>query len=104
MPVIDLAVEYKRPARYDDLLEITACFDETPRVRVRLDLQRSGAPTTRRSWWQDTPRSASSTGCAIGPSPRRPRCGPSSNVRSTVKRWLNKFEILISKSETMIKI
>ena len=34
MPVIDLALEYKRPAYYDDLLEINTCFDVVPRVRV----------------------------------------------------------------------
>ena len=34
MPVIDLAVQYKGPARYDDVLEVTARFDEVPRVRV----------------------------------------------------------------------
>ena len=47
MPVIDLAVKYKQPARYDDLLEITACFDETPLVRVRLDyeVRRADDPT-----------------------------------------------------------
>ena len=39
MPVIDLAVEYKQPAHYDDVLEITACFAEPPRVRVRLDYE-----------------------------------------------------------------
>ena len=47
MPVIDLAIEYKQPARYDDVLEITACFAETPRVRVRLDyeVRRADDPT-----------------------------------------------------------
>lgn len=44
MPVIDLALQYKRPAHYDDLLEITASFDEVPRMRVRIDyeVRRSG--------------------------------------------------------------
>ena len=37
MPVIDLAVQFKQPAHYDDLLEITTRFDEVPRVRVRID-------------------------------------------------------------------
>lgn len=47
MPVIDLAVQYKRPARYDDLLEINACFDEVPRVRVPIfyEVRRVGDPT-----------------------------------------------------------
>lgn len=37
MPVVDLAVKYKEPARYDDMLEITARFDAVPRVRVTID-------------------------------------------------------------------
>ncbi|MFQ5569787.1 MAG: acyl-CoA thioesterase [Rhodothermales bacterium] len=39
MPVIDLAVRYKRPAYYDDTLEITTCFTEVPRTRVRIDYE-----------------------------------------------------------------
>jgi acyl-CoA thioester hydrolase len=34
MPVIDLGMEFKAPAHYDDVLEITAFFAEVPRVRV----------------------------------------------------------------------
>ena len=47
MPVIDLAVQYKRPAHYDDLLEITARVDQMPRTRVRIDyeVRRAGEPT-----------------------------------------------------------
>lgn len=37
MPVVDLSVQYKRPAAYDDVLEITASFNEVPRVRVPID-------------------------------------------------------------------
>ena len=46
MPVIDLAVQYKSPAFYDDLLEIHTCFDEVPRVRVpiRYEVYRAGDP------------------------------------------------------------
>ncbi len=46
MPVIDLAVQYKRPAYYDDLLEINTCFDEVPRVRVPIlyEVRRAGEP------------------------------------------------------------
>ncbi len=39
LPVIDLAVQYKRPAFYDDLLAITTHFDGVPRVRIRLDYE-----------------------------------------------------------------
>jgi acyl-CoA thioester hydrolase len=37
MPVVNVAVDYHRPARYDDLLRIEACFPEMPRVRVPID-------------------------------------------------------------------
>ena len=40
MPVIDLAVQYKRPARYDDLLDIKTVFTETtPRVRIPISYE-----------------------------------------------------------------
>ena len=39
MPVIELSVQYKRPARYDDVLEIVVHFDEVPRVRVPLSYE-----------------------------------------------------------------
>ncbi|ARA93543.1 MAG: acyl-CoA thioesterase [Bacteroidetes bacterium] len=37
MPVVDLAVQYRLPAHYDDLLVITASFADVPGVRVRID-------------------------------------------------------------------
>ena len=39
MPVVDLAVQYKFPAHYDDLLEITTLFAEVPRVRVPISYE-----------------------------------------------------------------
>ena len=47
MPVIDLAVQFKRPAHYDDLLEITGCFGEVPRVRlpIHYEVRRADDPT-----------------------------------------------------------
>ncbi|GIV61581.1 acyl-CoA thioesterase [Rhodocaloribacter litoris] len=47
MPVVELAVQYRAPARYDDLLEITSRFaGGVPRVRVRIDyeVRRAGEP------------------------------------------------------------
>jgi acyl-CoA thioester hydrolase len=46
MPVVDLAVQYQRPARYDDLLEITSTVREVPttRVRIEYEVRRSGEP------------------------------------------------------------
>ena len=47
MPVIDVAVQYKRPAHYDDLLEIQGCFAEVPRVRlpIHYEVRRADDPT-----------------------------------------------------------
>ena len=39
MPVIDLAVQYKQPAFYDDLLDITALVTTRPRIRTRIDYE-----------------------------------------------------------------
>lgn len=38
MPVIDLAVQYRRPARYDDLLVVRTVFpDSAPLARVNIE-------------------------------------------------------------------
>ena len=44
MPVIDVGVQYRRPAYYDDLLEITSIVDEMPRMRlaIRYEVTRRG--------------------------------------------------------------
>ncbi len=39
MPTIDLAVQYKQPAHYDDLLEIRVILKEPPRTRIRVDYE-----------------------------------------------------------------
>ena len=39
MPTIDLAVQYKKPALYDDLLEIRVMLKEKPRMRIRIDYE-----------------------------------------------------------------
>ncbi len=39
MPTIDLAVKYKQPARYDDLLEIKVILKDKPGVRIRIDYE-----------------------------------------------------------------
>ena len=82
MPVIDLAVEYKRPAHYDDVLEITACFAETPRVRVRLDyeVRRADDPTLLVS--------GHTTLCFFDRTRNRPIAAPPS-VRAVFERALN---------------
>ena len=46
MPVVDLAVQYRRPARYDDVVEITSIITEVPSTRVRIayEVRRDGEP------------------------------------------------------------
>lgn len=46
MPVIDLAAAYHRPARYDDVLEVTSIVAERPSTRIRIDyeVRRAGEP------------------------------------------------------------
>lgn len=46
MPTVDLAVRYRQPARYDDLLEIRVMLKEKPRMRIRIDyeVRRVNAP------------------------------------------------------------
>jgi acyl-CoA thioester hydrolase len=39
MPVIDLSVQYKRPAYYDDLLEIRTMIAEIPRMRLAIQYE-----------------------------------------------------------------
>lgn len=63
MPVVDLCVQYKRPARYDDLLEIKAIFEEMPRMRatIQYEVMRAGEATVLTTGqvtlcWVDTTR------------------------------------------------
>ena len=46
MPVIDLALKYRNPATYDDLLAITCLVTEPPRTRIRIEyeVRRDGEP------------------------------------------------------------
>ncbi len=39
MPTIDLAVKYKQPALYDDLLEVRVILKEKPKTRIRVDYE-----------------------------------------------------------------
>lgn len=39
MPTIDLAVKYRQPARYDDLLAIKVILKDKPGVRIRIDYE-----------------------------------------------------------------
>lgn len=39
LPVLNLHIDYKTPARYDDLLEITARVTSLPRVRIHFEYE-----------------------------------------------------------------
>lgn len=39
MPVIDLAVQYKKPAYYDDLLDIKVIVPAPPRYKTRIEYE-----------------------------------------------------------------
>lgn len=47
MPVVDLGVQFKRPAQYDDELVIRAMFSEPPTssITITYEVRRKGAPT-----------------------------------------------------------
>ena len=48
MPVVEAALRYRRPARYDDLLEVEVSFPEPPGARVltRYQVRREGEDAT----------------------------------------------------------
>lgn len=70
MPVVDLSVQYKRPAHYDDLLEITVRVPEMPSTRVRLEYE------VRRSGESDMLVTGHVTLCFIDRSRNRPVRAP----------------------------
>lgn len=39
LPLVDLHINYKRPARYDDLITVTTTVKELPGVKIRFDYQ-----------------------------------------------------------------
>jgi len=75
MPVIDLAVQYKRPAHYDDLLEIHTVFaDDMPRLRVRIDYE------VRRAGEMVVLATGHVTLCFVDAARQRPVAAPASVV------------------------
>ena len=75
MPVVKAEVQYKRPARYDDLLVIRVAFDELPGVRVPIDY------TVRRQDEDQTLATGHTTLCFMDAEERRPISMPDA-VRS----------------------
>lgn len=39
LPVIELQIKYKQPARYDDLLNVTTMLRKIPTIRIEFDYQ-----------------------------------------------------------------
>ena len=39
LPVLSIAVKYLRPAVYDDVIEISVCLKERPRLRIKLEYE-----------------------------------------------------------------
>lgn len=72
MPVVDLALQYRRPARYDDLLEIVARVHEPPSTRVRIEYE------VRRAGESDTLVEGHVTLCFVDRARNRPVRAPQS--------------------------
>ena len=70
MPVVDVRVRYHRPARYDDLLAITARFPEDVSTRVRIEYE------TRRDGEEPVLVSGHVTLCFVETERRRPIPAP----------------------------
>lgn len=70
MPVVDLAVQYKRPAHYDDLLEILTFVREKPETRVRIEYE------VRRAGEDAILVTGHVTLCFVDPRRRRPIRAP----------------------------
>jgi acyl-CoA thioester hydrolase len=81
MPVIDVDVQYKRPARYDDLLDIETRFETVPGVRVPI------AYTVQRTGASDVLATGHVTLCFMDAARRRPMRPPDA-MRRTFERAL----------------
>ena len=66
MPVVDVEVHYRRPARYDDLLVVDAHFSQMPDVRVPIDY------TGRRDGETEVLATGHTTLCFMDAEARRP--------------------------------
>jgi len=70
LPVVEATVRYHGPARYDDLLVVTARFDEPPSVRVPIDY------AVRRTGEDDVLATGHTTLCFMDAEQRRPTRPP----------------------------
>jgi acyl-CoA thioester hydrolase len=81
MPVIDLDVQYKRPAHYDDMLDIVTRFETMPSVRVPI------AYTVQRTGDADVLATGTVTLCFMDAERRRPTRPPAA-MRHTFEQAL----------------
>ena len=70
MPVVNVNVQYRGPAYYDDVLDITVRFDEMPSVRVPIDY------SVRRRGEETLLTSGHTTLCFMDAERRRPTQAP----------------------------
>ncbi|MFP4228339.1 MAG: acyl-CoA thioesterase [Salinivenus sp.] len=70
MPVTDVSVQYRRPAHYDDELEVAVQFNEMPSVRVFIEY------TVRRKDEDTVLVTGHTTLCFMDASRRRPTSPP----------------------------
>ncbi len=70
MPVVEAQIRYHRPARYDDVLEITARFESVPQVRVPIDY------AVRRAGEDEVLAEGRTTLCFMDAARRRPIAAP----------------------------
>lgn len=92
MPVVDLSISYKRPARYDDLLEIhtsTALSESKTRLRFDYKVFRKGEP--------DLLVSGKVTLCFFDRASRRPMRAPE-NVLELLQKVESEHEKASSQS------
>lgn len=75
MPVVDVSVQYRGPAHYDDALVVEAHFPTVPTVRVRIEY------TVRRQGEDDILATGETTLCFMDAERRRPT-RPPEHVRS----------------------
>lgn len=84
MPVVDIGIQYRRPAHYDDLLGITCTVDELPRSRIYIRYE-----VTRIEPYEETPLATGHvTLCFLDVKRKRPVAVPSA-VREVFERVMN---------------
>ncbi len=81
MPIVDVSVEYKYPAHYDEILSIETRVPEPPRSRIRVEYVITNAQG-------ETVVTGSTTLAFIDAATRRP-CRPPAALRQSVGRLVS---------------